>query len=71
VVSEGINGAPVLVSVLATEAGNLDTVCWSSTQHGISGSGLATLSDLETDAGCAWDSRALRLPFLVSASVGS
>ena len=39
----GINGDPMLRNVLATETGKMDTICSSSTQHGISGLGLATL----------------------------
>ena len=61
----------MLLSALATEAGKTDTVCWSSTQHGISGSVSARLvPDVESDVGCACDFRTLRRPAVVSASVG-
>ena len=45
----------------------MDTACWSSTQHGISGSIFVVPVP---NAECACDFKALRRPKVLSASVG-
>jgi hypothetical protein len=45
------NAFPVMWNAFATDAGKVITICWSSIQHGISGSVFpALVPDLETNA---------------------
>lgn len=54
----------MLLRLFATEAGRMETACWSSTQHGIRASGLMGLG---RDAECACSFRVLRRPVVLLA----